>query len=39
VFDVPLKCLTTLKVESWEEKDCPLCQQGLPVVKPGSRAK
>jgi orotate phosphoribosyltransferase len=39
VFDVPLKCLTTTKVESWEEKDCPLCKQGLPLVKPGSRAK
>jgi len=37
-FDVPLKALATLAVESWEEKDCPLCRQGLPVVKPGSRA-
>ncbi len=39
VFDVPVKSLTSLKVESWEEKDCPMCKQGLPVVKPGSRAK
>jgi orotate phosphoribosyltransferase len=39
LFDVPLASLASLKVESWEEKDCPLCQQGLPVVKPGSRAK
>jgi len=39
VFDVPVKALASLKVESWEEKDCPLCQKGIPVVKPGSRAK
>jgi orotate phosphoribosyltransferase len=39
VFDVPVKSLASLKVESWEEKDCPLCGQGLPVVKPGSRSK
>jgi orotate phosphoribosyltransferase len=39
IFDVPVKVLASLKVESWEEKDCPLCKQGLPIVKPGSRAK
>ena len=39
LFDVPMKALVTLKVESWEEKDCPLCKQGVPVVKPGSRSK
>jgi orotate phosphoribosyltransferase len=38
-FDVPVKALASLKVESWEEKDCPFCKQGLPVTKPGSRAK
>jgi orotate phosphoribosyltransferase len=38
-FDVPLKALATLKVDSWEEAECPLCKQGLPVTKPGSRAK
>ena len=39
VFDIPVKALAVLKVESWEEKDCPLCKKGEPVVKPGSRAK
>ena len=39
VFNVPVVALASLKVESWEEKDCPLCKQGLPVVKPGSRSK
>lgn len=39
LFTVPVKSLASLKVESWEEKDCPLCKQGSPVTKPGSRAK
>ena len=26
-----------LDIESWEPEDCPLCKQGVPVVKPGSR--
>ena len=38
-FGMPLVALASLKVESWEEKDCPLCKQGLPVIKPGSRSK
>lgn len=29
--------LATLQVTAWEPESCPLCQQGLPVVKPGSR--
>lgn len=39
LFNVPVKALASLKVESWEEANCPLCKQGLPVVKPGSRSK
>lgn len=30
-------CLS-MDVVSYEAADCPLCKQGLPVVKPGSRA-
>lgn len=26
-----------LDIESWDAADCPLCKQGLPFVKPGSR--
>jgi len=26
-----------LDIESWEPENCPLCKQGTPVVKPGSR--
>jgi orotate phosphoribosyltransferase len=29
--------LATLQVRTWKPEECPLCQQGLPVVKPGSR--
>ncbi len=39
LFDVPLQALATMKVESWEEKDCPLCKQGMALEKPGSRSK
>ncbi len=34
---VPRVALATLAVTAWEPQACPLCQQGLPVVKPGSR--
>ena len=26
-----------LDIESWEPENCPLCKQGIPAVKPGSR--
>jgi orotate phosphoribosyltransferase len=38
-FDVPMKSLLSLDVKSWEAGECPMCKQGSPVVKPGSRAK
>lgn len=34
---MPLQSLARVKVETWEADDCPLCQKGLDVVKPGSR--
>jgi len=34
---VPRVALTTLKPETWPEDFCPLCKEGLPVEKPGSR--
>jgi len=33
----PRVALTTLKPETWKPEECPLCRQGLPVEKPGSR--
>jgi orotate phosphoribosyltransferase len=34
---VPRIALATLRVQTYAEDQCPLCAQGLPVVKPGSR--
>ncbi len=34
---VPRVSLATLSVSMWQPEECPLCRQGLPVVKPGSR--
>jgi orotate phosphoribosyltransferase len=36
-FGVPLYALVTLSVPTYEPEKCPLCAQGVPVVKPGSR--
>jgi orotate phosphoribosyltransferase len=35
---VPRVALATLRVVTYDPVKCPLCEQGLPVVKPGSRA-
>lgn len=34
---VPRVALATLDVVAYPPEDCPLCKQGIPVVKPGSR--
>lgn len=36
-FDVPLESLLDYSLPTYEPDKCPLCAQGLPVVKPGSR--
>ena len=36
-FDVPLASLLDYSLPTYEADTCPLCAQGLPVVKPGSR--
>jgi orotate phosphoribosyltransferase len=33
-FGVPLRAVATLQVESWPPDECPLCKQGVPLVKP-----
>src|SRR5918993_2505664 len=37
-LDVPFHALLPMEVKAYKEEECPLCKQGLPVVKPGSRA-
>lgn len=36
-FPYPIYSATKLDIQSWEPDECPLCKQGLPFVKPGSR--
>lgn len=36
-FDYPFFPLVQLDVKTFDPSDCPLCKQGLPAVKPGSR--
>jgi len=33
----PIFDATKLEIESWEPENCPLCKEGIPCVKPGSR--
>jgi orotate phosphoribosyltransferase len=37
-FDVPFVALLEIDLPTCESDRCPLCAQGLPVVKPGSRS-
>jgi orotate phosphoribosyltransferase len=37
-LDVPLHVLVSLALPIYQPDACPMCAQGLPVVKPGSRA-
>ena len=36
---VPVTALVQVDVPTYAPDDCPLCRQGLPLVKPGSRTK
>jgi orotate phosphoribosyltransferase len=37
-FGAPLHALTRLEIETWDPGACPLCAEGLPLIKPGSTA-
>jgi orotate phosphoribosyltransferase len=34
---VPRVALATLDAVAWSEEECPLCREGVPIEKPGSR--
>ncbi len=34
---LPLNSLAKVQVKTWKPEECPLCREGLDVVKPGSR--
>lgn len=38
-FEYPLKTLLTLNIENYEPHECPLCKEGIPLIKPGSRKR
>lgn len=37
-LDVPFHALLPMDVKTYQPDDCPLCKDGVPVVKPGSRS-
>ena len=37
-LDVPFTALLEIALPTYDPEQCPLCAQGLPVVKPGSRS-
>ena len=36
-FDYPLRPLAVTDVQNYQPEECPMCQRGEPLVKPGSR--
>lgn len=36
-FGVPLATLLEIEIESFDPESCPLCAEGIPAIKPGSR--
>jgi orotate phosphoribosyltransferase len=38
-LDLPYAALLPMDLPTFREEECPLCKQGVPVVKPGSRTK
>jgi orotate phosphoribosyltransferase len=39
VLSIPIKALLQLPLDVFKPEECPLCREGKPVVKPGSRPK
>jgi len=37
-FGAPFEALVSMQVAAYATEACALCRQGIPVVKPGSRA-
>ena len=36
-FDVPCRALLTVSARIYYPEECPLCKEGIPIVKPGTR--
>lgn len=37
IFDKPLYSLIKLELDTFKPEECPLCKEGIPIIKPGSR--
>ncbi len=36
-FEVPCHALLTVSAQTFSSEECPMCKQGIPIVKPGTR--
>lgn len=36
-FDYPFRSLLRHRIQTYEPRECPLCKQGVPIEKPGTR--
>ena len=36
-FGLPQSSIIQLNIQAFEAQECPLCAQGIPAIKPGSR--
>lgn len=36
-FKVPYRSIQTVEIDTYEPENCPLCKEGTPAIKPGSR--
>jgi orotate phosphoribosyltransferase len=36
-FGTDFRPLAVMDIKSWDEGECPLCAEGVPIKKPGSR--
>jgi orotate phosphoribosyltransferase len=36
-FGVPCHALLTVSAQTYSSEECPMCQEGIPIVKPGTR--
>lgn len=36
-FDVPCRALLTVLARTYYPEECPMCQEGVPLIKPGTR--
>ncbi len=38
-FGVPCRALLTVSAHTYYSEECPMCKEGIPIVKPGTRGK